>query len=281
VPLRFTATWREAASGACSNAPARLMGGEVCARVPRRKGSPMFAFAKGLRAIVPVPVKRTLRRTVTLVRLPQARLRLALGVTPLNAPWVHKRGLQVHRYYLEHFLGEFASDIHGHCLEFQDGYYATRFGGKQVTKLDILHKEAGHPCATMVADLTQPHAIPENLFECIICTHVLHVIRDVDRFVTALKRLLAPGGVLLLAGPHINPIYPRAHELWRFTPEGLAVVLAKVFPVDQITIRSYGNSLTAIGDLRGLVADEFTTRELQYADESFAVEVCARARKEG
>jgi SAM-dependent methyltransferase len=241
----------------------------------------MFMVAKGLRALVPVPVKRTLRRTVAWIRIPQARLRLAFGVTPLNAPWVHRRGgLQVHRYYVEAFLGEFAADIHGHCLEFQDGHYATRFGGKQVTKLDILHKEAGNPRATLVADLTQPHAIPENLFECIICTHVLHVIRDVDRFVTALQRLLAPGGVLLLAVPHISPIYPRAHELWRFTPEGLAVVLAKVFPVAQITIRSYGNSLTASGDLRGLVAHEFAKRELQYADESFAVEVCARARKE-
>jgi hypothetical protein len=83
-----------------------------------------------------------------------------------------------------------------------------------------------------------------------------------------------------VAVPHISPIYPGEHELWRFTPEGLAAVLEQVFRVDQITIRSYGNSLTASGDLRGLVADEFTTRALHYADASFAVEVCARACKE-
>jgi SAM-dependent methyltransferase len=223
----------------------------------------MYTLAKGLRALVPVPVKRTLRRTVKLIHIPGARMRLALGVTPLNAPWVHcRRHLQIHRYYLEAFLGEFASDIHGHCLEFQNAYYTTRFGGKQVTKLDILHKEEGNPRATIVADLLTPNAIPDNIFECIICTHVLHVIRDVDIFVMELKRLLVPGGVLLLA------------------VEGLSVVLEKVFQVEQITIRSYGNSLTAIGDLRGLVAHEFTKRELQYADESFAVEVCARAVKE-
>jgi SAM-dependent methyltransferase len=223
----------------------------------------MSALAKSLRALVPVPVKRTLRRTVKLIHIPGARMRLALGVTPLNAPWVHcRRHLQIHRYYLEAFLGEFASDIHGHCLEFQNAYYTTRFGGKQVTKLDILHKEEGNPRATIVADLLTPNAIPDNIFECIICTHVLHVIRDVDIFVMELKRLLVPGGVLLLA------------------VEGLSVVLEKVFQVEQITIRSYGNSLTAIGDLRGLVAHEFTKRELQYADESFAVEVCARAVKE-
>jgi hypothetical protein len=197
----------------------------------------MYTLAKGLRALVPVPVKRTLRSTVKLIQIPGARMRLALGVTPLNAPWVHcRRHLQIHRYYLEAFLGEVASDIHGYCLEFQDGYYTTRFGGKKVTKLDILHKEEGNPRATIVADLLTPNAIPDNMFECIICTHVLHVIRDVDMFVMELKRLLAPGGVLLVAVPHISPIYPREHELWRFTPEGLSVILEKVFPVDHITI---------------------------------------------
>jgi len=151
----------------------------------------MGAVAGSLRARVPLSVKGIIRRTVELIRMPQARLRLAVGVAPLNAPWLQRRGgLPIHRYYLEAFLGEFAADIHGHCLEFQDGSYATRFGGKQVTKLDILHKEAGNPRATIVADLTQPHAIPANTFECIICTHVLHVIRDVDTFVMELKRLL-------------------------------------------------------------------------------------------
>jgi SAM-dependent methyltransferase len=240
----------------------------------------MFALAKGLRAIVPIRVKRTLRGTVTLIRTPQARMRLALGVTPVNAPWVHNRGLPIHRYYLEQFLSEFASDIYGHCLEFQGSYYTMHFGGNKVTKCDIIHKEEGNQHATIVADLTKPNLIPDNVFDCIICTHVLHVIRDVDTAVVELKRILAPGGVLLLAVPHISPIYPRAHELWRFTPEGLSVVLEKVFRVEHITIRSYGNSLTAIGDLRGLVADEFTKRELRYYDESFVVEVCARALKE-
>jgi SAM-dependent methyltransferase len=207
-------------------------------------------------------------------------LRLALGVAPPNAPWLRRRGgTQIHRYYLEAFLGEFAADIQGHCLEFQEGDYATRFGGNRVTKLDILHKEDGNPRATIVADLTRPHAIPADTFQCIICTHVLHVVLDVDRFVAALERLLAPGGVLLLAVPHLIPIYPGQHELWRFTPEGLTAVLSKGFPANQITLRSYGNSLTAIGDLRGLAAHEFTANELQHADEHFAVEVCARARK--
>jgi hypothetical protein len=46
------------------------------------------------------------------------------------------RGLPVHRYYVDQFLTEFASDIQGHCLEFQDPQYAPRFGGSAVTLVD-------------------------------------------------------------------------------------------------------------------------------------------------
>ena len=45
-------------------------------------------------------------------------------------------------------------------------------------------------------------------------------------------------------------------------------------------MRAYGNSLTAAGDLRALVADEFTKAELEYHDPRFAIIVCARAVKQ-
>jgi hypothetical protein len=44
-------------------------------------------------------------------------------------------------------------------------------------------------------------------------------------------------------------------------------------------VRAYGNSLTAIGELRGLVASEFDRSSLDYNDPRFAVEICARAYK--
>ena len=230
--------------------------------------------------MVPVPVKRTIRRSVQWSRLPQARLRLPFGVTPLRAPWPHHRGrLSMHRYDTEQFLREQAADIHGHCLEFLDGNYARTFGGERVTKLDILHKDEGNPHATLVADLTQPNPTPSNEFDCIICTYTLHLVLDVHAFVQELQRILTPGGVLVLVVPHIAPYWPGMNDLWRFSPEGLATVLASAFHPDKISIRTYGNSLTAIGDLRGLVAEEFTTRELHDADDRFAVAICARALK--
>jgi hypothetical protein len=72
---------------------------------------------------------------------------------------------------------------------------------------------------------------------------------------------------------------PGFHEVWRFTPEGLAVVLAKAFGEHNVVVRAYGNSLTSAGELRGLVTSEFSKPTLDYHDPRFAVEVCARACK--
>lgn len=210
---------------------------------------------------------------------PWSRLRLAVGLAPVSTNWGFDRGLPIHRYYVERFLSEFASEIRGHCLEFQEDAYTTRFGGSAVTTLDILHRDMTNPRATVIADLTKPNGLPSAQFDCIVCTHVLHVISELDRAVWELHRILKPGGVLLVAVPHVSMCGLQRDELWRFTPDGLARVLAMAFGDAHVTLRSYGNSLTAAGEIRGLVSEEFTKATLHYHDARFAVEVCACAVK--
>jgi len=219
-------------------------------------------------------------RCATRIKAIAARFRLSFGLQPLSFEWGHDRGLSLCRYYLEEFLKERDADIHGHCLEFEDDRYTTRFGGSRVTKLDILHKEDDNPNATIVADLTASNTIPSDQFDCIICTHVLHHIIELNAFISELHRILKPGGVLLVAVPHVSMCEPAIHELLRFTPEGLFVLLKKAFEEKNVNIQSYGNSLTAAGQIRGLVAHEFTKRELDTLDPRFAVDVCARAIKQ-
>jgi SAM-dependent methyltransferase len=230
--------------------------------------------------MLPQPLQRVV--TQGLVRLDgiTARVRLAVGVEPLSYFWGAERGLGLDRYYLHQFLREFAGDIRGRCLEFQNPGYGLRFGGAAVEKLDILHIDNTSPHATIVADLTRPNTIPSDGFDSIICTHVLHVIVELDKAVSELYRILKPGGALLIAVPHISMCDPGFHEIWRFTPEGLRVVLAKSFGEQNVTVRAYGNSLTAAGQIRGLVADEFNAATLNYHDPRFAVEVCARVCKD-
>lgn len=244
----------------------------------KKKGVKSF-MSSMISLATPKPLKREIRKYFHFLAILKARVRLTLKPEALSTKWGFDRGLPIHRFYLEQFLKEYSSDIQGHCLEFQGDSYTTRFGGAGVTKLDILHIDDSNPKATIIADLTQPNEIPDNSFNCIICTHVLHMIFDFNKAITEIHRILKPGGILLVAVPHISMCGENTHEIWRFTPEGLQMALARVFGKVNVGINAYGNSLTAAGELRGLVAHEFTKRELRCHDLRFAIEVCARASK--
>jgi peptidoglycan/xylan/chitin deacetylase (PgdA/CDA1 family)/SAM-dependent methyltransferase len=210
-----------------------------------------------------------------------ARYRLGTGLAPLSVLSGNERGLPLHRYYIDRFFGEFRGDIRGRVLEFQNDQYASRFGGANIQRLDILHKEgSGHSKrATIVADLTRPNNIPSDYYDCIICTRVLHIVRDLPAMLAEMHRILRPGGVLLAAVPMTDMIEPWWHELWRFTPEGFQELTAGTFGSGNVQIRAYGNSLIAAAAMRGLTAEEFSRRELDALDDRFAIEVCARAVK--
>ncbi len=210
----------------------------------------------------------------------RARARLTVGVEPLSYAWGGDRGEAIFTSYLCDFLQEFAADVRGHCLEFYDDSYAMAYGKSAITQVDILHIDDSNPRATIVGDLTKPNDIPNERFDCIICTHTLHLIFEVRKAVADLYRILKPGGVLLVAVPQVSMCDPGWHEFWRFTPEGLHRLLSTAFVPEDVQIRAYGNSLTSAGQLRGLTAGEFTHRELNSHDPRFAVEVCARAVKQ-
>ncbi|NMG11222.1 methyltransferase domain-containing protein [Brasilonema sp. UFV-L1] len=234
---------------------------------------------KAILQTLPKPFKQSAKKILKFPLMLKTRAELLMsGVEPLANTW-NQRGESIHRTYLEQFLQEFSKDIKGHCLEFQEDSYTSRFGRTQVTKLDILHKETDNPKATIVADLTQPNDVPSNTFDCIICTYTLHVIPDLDYMVGELHRILKPSGVLLVAVPDITRNYPQYNELWRFTAKGLHLLLAKSFGDENVTVKTYGNSMTAAGELRGMTVEDFTTAQLNYHDPRYALVVCARCVK--
>lgn len=230
---------------------------------------------------LPISVQDSCTRVYRGLASPYARVRLSVGVQPLSFWWGRDRGQEIARYYLEElFLTEFSEDIQGHCLEFAANDYTSMFGdATRITKIDILNLEEGNKNTTIQADITMVNDIPSNQFDCIICTHVLHIISDYKKAIAELHRILRPGGVALIAVPQVSMCCPEYGELWRFTQEGLRSALTSAFEDENIVTRAYGNSLTAAGEIRGLAAHEFTKRQLNHHDQRFSVEVCARAVK--
>ena len=172
-----------------------------------------------------------------------------------------------------------SADIRGRCLEFQEPRYVPRFGGDSVQTLDILHADASNPNATLIADWSQPNSLNDSQFDSIVCTHVLQSIFFLQRAMAELHRILAPGGVLLIAVPQVSMCDARYDEFWRLTPAGISRLITSAFHPADVEIASFGNSLTSAGELRGLVASELSDDVLFEHDSRCAAEICARAIK--
>jgi SAM-dependent methyltransferase len=204
-------------------------------------------------------------------------------VTPFNRDWGYSRGQPLDRYYIEQFLSSMSDDVQGRVLEFKDDSYTRQFGGSQVTHSDILHKVAGNPKATLVADLSADNDLPDDTFDCIICTQTLQFIYDVKAALTTLHRILKPGGVLLVTVPTIAQISRADMELWgdywRFTSLAIRLLFEEVFPPAKVTVQAYGNVLVTTAFLYSLVSDDLKPSELDYVDPDQEFLIAVRAVK--
>jgi len=226
--------------------------------------------------IGPRRMTQILRRAL---RVARGRLLLAGGTRPVSRTFGYERGVPIHRYYVDKFFETHAHRIRGHCMEFQDSGYVRRFGGGRPSRIDILDLTADNPNATLVADLTKPNDIPSDTFDCIVCVHVLHLVYDADGLTREMHRLLAPGGALLIAVPGTSMIDPNWTEFRRWTALGIETLLGQFFRPSDIQVESYGNSLAAAAEMRGLASDEIAPWELNARDELFPVEVGGLAVK--
>ena len=204
---------------------------------------------------------------------------------PINSNWGYERGTPIDRYYINKFLQKYAGDIRGRVLEVADNEYTRTFGGVRVEISDILYPTTGNPRATVIADLTNPGEVEDELFDCIICTQTLQFIFDVRVAIESLFRFLKPGGVLLLTVPGITKISPedrdRSGDYWRFTAESLHRLLAAEFPEPTVAVEAYGNIKSSLGLLHGISAGEIQEVELDQYDDHYQLIVSARAVRPG
>ncbi len=205
-------------------------------------------------------------------------------VTPISSIFGIDRGFPVERYYIEKFLEANSKDIKGRCLEMGDAFYINKFGGDRVSKIDVMHYVEANPDATIVADLTRADHIPSNTFDCIILTQTLQMIYDMKAALRHLHRIIKPGGVLLMTSHGISKIGRRLGrdnwgEYWHITTQSAEKLFEETFPRADITVGSYGNVLSAMCALHGIVSEEIDKKELDYYDPDFEVIVTVKAIK--
>lgn len=185
------------------------------------------------------------------------------------------------RWYIERFLSENRADITGRVLEVKDSGYTDQFG-HGVTERAVLDVDADNPNATIVADLQQADAIPDGYFDCFILTQTLQLIPNVPAALAHARRVLRPGGVLLMTVPVTSKICEAPlTDYWRWTPLGFSLVMDKAFPDDQVTVRGRGNVLSGVAFLKGLAAEDLLPHELEDDDEDYPLIVSARVVRAG
>lgn len=218
---------------------------------------------------------------------PMRRLygRMAIGSgqfnrsSPLSVEYGFDRGTPVDRYYIERFLEAHATDIRGRVLEIGDDSYSRRFGGKRITRQDILHV-AGNPKATITGDISDPQTLPSGSFDSIILTQTLHLIYDMATAVRELRRSLAPGGVLLVTVPGVSSIDRGewgADWYWSLTEHSLKRLLFESFEPAQVSVQTFGNLFAATAFLHGACVEEVDRARLEPVDPIYPVTVAARA----
>ena len=198
--------------------------------------------------------------------------------TPLSAVWGADRGTPVDRFYIQRFLEENRGDIRGRILEVGDSRYTRRFASEVVSS-DVVDRDRANRQATIIADLASADSINSDQFDCFLLIQTLQYIYDLASAVRHAYRILRPGGVLLLTVPTVSRVDPALPDHWRFTASSCSALLAEVFPLEDISIRSYGNVLAAIASLTGMAFEELSSRELTKADEYFPLLIAARAAK--
>jgi SAM-dependent methyltransferase len=199
---------------------------------------------------------------------------------PVSNSFGFDRGKPIDRYYIENFLEKNKAYIKGHVLEIGDNFYTTLFGQK-VTKSDVLNLIPSTQ-ATIVGNLVTGENVPEEVFDCIILTQVIHVIYDIKSALVNTIKALKPGGVLLLTTTGIsqNCRSDFHGDYWRFTEMSLNLLLGEIINKEMIEIEHYGNVAIAKAFLDGLALHEIPKKLLEVNDYNYQVVLTAKVKKE-
>lgn len=206
--------------------------------------------------------------------------------SPYRPGFGGRRGKYIDRFYIEKFVATYREAIQGRVAEIQSDEYSKVFGGGRVQHIDILDINEQNEMRTMTVDLAKTDSVPENAFDCIICTQTLLLIYDYFSAVRSLYKMLKPAGVVLVTVPGISPIVRgglvagSGEDSWRFTGRSAQRAFSDVFGDENVIVHTYGNVLSAVAFLHGLVQEELTRDELEFHDPDYEVTIGVKATKQ-
>ncbi len=146
---------------------------------------------------------------------------------------------KITRKNLEVFLARYSTEKRVLDIGSGGSSYDSFFPNRVTVDID----PARHP--EIVGDA---HNLPfeNNEFEVVLCTEVLEHLEDPRKALEEMRRVLRPGGTLLLTTRFVFPLHDTPNDFWRFTKFGLKKLFEK-WEVQEIV--SETRTFSAIGAL--------------------------------
>jgi SAM-dependent methyltransferase len=146
---------------------------------------------------------------------------------------------KITRKQLELFLAKYATDKRTLDLGSGGSSYERFFPNRVTVDLDPLRKP------DIVAD-AQSLPFKDGEFEVVLCTEMLEHVVNPFKVEAELRRVLSPGGMLILSTRFVYPLHDTPHDYWRYTKYGLS----KLFEAwEIIELKPETETFSAIGAL--------------------------------
>ena len=100
----------------------------------------------------------------------------------------------------------------------------------------------------VVADLTRPLPFKDEVADGAIVASFLYIVPDPLALLKEVQRVIKSGGWLLITAPLVFPYTPEPTDYWRFTKEGLQLLLRNSC-FEQIDIHSAGGRFSSVAYL--------------------------------
>lgn len=195
---------------------------------------------------------------------------------PFCEKWGESRGGAIDRFFIDAFLRLELKRVRGHILECGGQRYRMLVPPHHISSYDVVDLNPRTPFITIRGNIQHLRTIATSTYDVVICTQVLQYVDDPTRAVSELRRILCPGGRLLLSVPFIEKDYVRMGDNWRFTKKSVKLLLSR-FRRSEVSTR--GNLFSSVCYLQGLGQADVSPADLNRADRSFYQVVLAKAWK--
>jgi len=164
------------------------------------------------------------------------------------------RGKSIYRILMNECLKLWREEIRGTVLDLACGQEPSYWrildlkDNEKVHLVGIDYNPAFRP--TIVANLIHSLPFKDATADVAIVSSFLHIPPDPKEFLKEVKRVLKPGGCLILTVPFVFQYNPEPTDYWRFTEEGLSWLLYNAGFTD-FEIVPFGNRFSAVAFLLG------------------------------